>query len=114
MNQIVPIREARTPSTPRHGRRGMAVPAAIAGAGDIAVRRFLEFFAATIRNRNTRMAYYRAVFSFFDWCNRHRIGGLDDIEPLHVAAYVESLGQSMPSRPSSSTWPPSACCSTGW
>ena len=24
-------------------------------------RRFLEFFAATIRNRNTRMAYYRAV-----------------------------------------------------
>jgi integrase/recombinase XerD len=31
------------------------VPAAIAGAGDTAVRRFLEFFAATIRNKNTRM-----------------------------------------------------------
>jgi hypothetical protein len=29
------------------------VPAAIAGAGDNAVRRFLEFFAATIRNKNT-------------------------------------------------------------
>jgi hypothetical protein len=41
------------------GRRGLAVPAA--GAGDTAGRRFLEFFAATIRNKNTRMAYYRAV-----------------------------------------------------
>jgi len=27
----------------------------IAGAGDRAARRFLEFFAATIRNKNTRM-----------------------------------------------------------
>jgi hypothetical protein len=27
------------------------VPAAIAGAGDTAVRRFLEFFATTIRNK---------------------------------------------------------------
>jgi hypothetical protein len=35
--------------------------AVIAGAGDHAARRFLEFFAATIRNKNTRMAYYRAA-----------------------------------------------------
>jgi hypothetical protein len=63
MNQLVPVSGARTPSTARHGRRGMAVPPAIAGAGDIAVRRFLEFFAATIRNKNTRMAYYRKRFS---------------------------------------------------
>jgi hypothetical protein len=42
MNQLVPIRGAGTPSTARHGRRGLAVPAAIAGAGDSAVRRFLE------------------------------------------------------------------------
>jgi len=39
----------------------MVVPAIIADAGDQAARRFLEFFAATIRNKNTRMAYYRAV-----------------------------------------------------
>jgi hypothetical protein len=31
---------------------------------DHAARRFLEFFAATIRNKNTRMAYYRAACSF--------------------------------------------------
>jgi hypothetical protein len=36
----------------------LAVPAAIAEAGDRAARRFLEFFAATIRNKNTRLAYW--------------------------------------------------------
>jgi Phage integrase, N-terminal SAM-like domain len=95
MNQLVPIRGARTPSTPRHGRRGLAVPAAIAGAGDTAVRRFLEFFAATIRNKNTRMAYYRAVTDFFAWLDAAGIVVLVDIEPLHVATYIEALQERM-------------------
>ncbi len=43
----------------------IVVPAIFADAGDQAARRFLEFFAATIRNKNTRMAYYRAVCQFF-------------------------------------------------
>jgi site-specific recombinase XerD len=68
----------------------IVVPRVIASAGDHAARRFLEFFAATIRNKNTRMAYYRAVCQFFAWCDRHRIGEIADIEPLHVAAYIES------------------------
>jgi integrase/recombinase XerD len=72
-----------------------ASPAIIAAAGESAARRFLEFFAATIRNRNTRMAYYRAVTEFFAWVERHKIGQLVDIEPLHVAAYVETLGTRM-------------------
>jgi site-specific recombinase XerD len=55
------------------------------------VRRFLEFFAAQIRNKNTRMAYYRAVCTFFAWLDRHDIRELADIEPLHVAAYIEAL-----------------------
>ena len=58
-------------------------------------RRFIEFFTATIRNRNTRMAYVRAVTQFFDWCDQHQIGGIVDIEPVHVAAYIEGLQQSM-------------------
>ena len=37
------------------------------------------------------MAYYRAAYSFFAWIERHRIGELADIEPLHVAAYIEAL-----------------------
>jgi hypothetical protein len=36
---------------------GMVVPAIIAGAGGEAGKRFLEFFAAQIRNANTREAY---------------------------------------------------------
>jgi len=71
------------------------VPRMIAGAGEHAARRFLEFFAATIRNKNTRMAYYRGYCQFFAWCDRRRIGEIADIEPLHVAAYVESLQGSM-------------------
>ena len=29
--------------------------------------------------------------TFFAWVERHRIGELADIEPLHVAAYIEAL-----------------------
>ena len=68
---------------------GPVVPRVIAAAGDQAARRFLEFFAATIRNKNTRMAYYRAAERFFAWCDHHKVGEIADIEPLHVAAYVE-------------------------
>jgi site-specific recombinase XerD len=76
-------------------RSGIVVPRVVASAGDKATRRFLEFFAATIRNKNTRMAYYRAVGQFFAWCDQHRIGELADIEPLHVAAYIEALQDTM-------------------
>jgi site-specific recombinase XerD len=41
------------------------------------------------------MAYYRAVCDFSSWCDRHRIGGIADIGPLHVAAYIENLQQAM-------------------
>jgi hypothetical protein len=39
----------------------------VANAGNRAAKRFLEFFAAGIENDNSRMAYYRAVSSFFAW-----------------------------------------------
>jgi len=64
----------------------------VANAGGQAVRRFLEFFAANIRNKNTRTAYLHAVGRFLAWCEHHQIGGLADIEPLHVVAYIEALG----------------------
>src|SRR5215813_3540251 len=89
-NQLVPIE----PSTVVGVTTGsIFVPPIIADAGDQAVRRFLEFFAATIRNTNTRMAYYRAVLQFFAWCDRRQLGHLVAIEPLHVAAYIEGLQQ---------------------
>ena len=69
----------------------LAVPMIVANAGDRAARRFLDFFAASIENDNTRMAYYRAVCSFFLWLEQHGIGELPDIEPFHVAAYLKAL-----------------------
>src|SRR3954471_20500740 len=88
MSQLVP-----KPAAPTAAKVASTifVPTAIAGAGEHAARRFLEFFAATIRNKNTRMAYYRAACSFFAWLEQRGVAELVDIEPLHVAAYVEAL-----------------------
>ena len=69
----------------------VAVPGIVADAGERAARRFLEYFAANIRNRNTRTAYMHAVSRFFAWCEKNQIGQLADIEPLHVAAYIEAM-----------------------
>jgi site-specific recombinase XerD len=71
----------------------VVVPAMIADAGEHATRRYLEFFGATIRNKNTRTAYLHAAGRFFAWCDHHQLGQLADIEPLHVAAYIEALGK---------------------
>ena len=49
------------------------------------VRRLLKSFAANIRNRNTREAYYRAACSFFAWLKQNDITELDDIEPMRVS-----------------------------
>ena len=68
-----------------------ALPSLIAAHGERASRRFIEFFTANIRNKNTRMAYARAVKNFFDWWEGRRLG-LDDIGPMSVAAYIEQLG----------------------
>jgi site-specific recombinase XerD len=68
-----------------------ALPAIIRARGERASRRFIEFFTASIRNRNTRMAYARAVKQFFDWCDERRLK-LADIEAIAVATYIEQLG----------------------
>jgi site-specific recombinase XerD len=85
------VTETAAPVTTSTLHSSLVVPAMIADAGDRASRRFLDFFAASIENDNTRMAYYRAVCSFFAWLEQHGIGGLVDIEPFHVAAYIKSL-----------------------
>jgi hypothetical protein len=50
----------------------LAVPALIATPGERASRRFLEFFAANVRNPHTRRAYGRAVAEFLAWCDDNR------------------------------------------
>ncbi len=67
----------------------------ITNAGEQASRRFLEFFTAHIRNKNTRAAYAHAVTRFFDWCETRGFT-LEAIQPVHVAAYIETHPSSKP------------------
>lgn len=68
-----------------------ALPALVTAAGDRAGVRFLEFFAAQIRNPHTRRAYARAVGGFMDWCESMGLTSLAAVQPLHVATWIEGL-----------------------
>src|SRR6202171_6399767 len=72
------------------------LPAAIGRAGEAAAWRFIEFFAATIRNRNTRAAYAQAISQFFDWCEKHHVYTLEQVRPVVLAAYIENHSMAAP------------------
>ncbi len=72
------------------GGASVALPALFRPTAD-AGKRFVEFFTANIRNANTRKAYARAATEFATWCEHVGLNELADIEPVHVAAYVETL-----------------------
>jgi site-specific recombinase XerD len=76
MNQLAPI-------------AARALPALIAAAGERASLRFLEFFAANIRNPHTRRAYGRAVSEFMTWCGDNGVTSITAVQPLHVSAWIE-------------------------
>jgi len=78
---------------PSRGVQGTAVPevpAVIAAAGNRVVRRFIGFFTDNIRNRNTRMAYARAVVRFCHWVEQQELQ-LHQIDPIVIAFYVDQL-----------------------
>jgi site-specific recombinase XerD len=52
--------------------------------------RFIEFFAANIRNPHTRRAYYRAAEEFLSWCASAGVPSIAAVEPVHVAAWIEA------------------------
>ena len=66
------------------------VPPIIARAGEQARRRFVEFYAANIRNKNTRLSYAQAHRLFFGWCETHQIS-LESVQPAFIGAYIERL-----------------------
>lgn len=68
-----------------------SLPTLIARTDERTHRRFLEFFAASIRNRNSRQAYLTAAAKFFAWCDRSGLHRLEHIGRLQVAAYIEEL-----------------------
>jgi site-specific recombinase XerD len=68
---------------------GAAVPVLVDAAGERAGIRFLEFFASAIRNPHTRRAYARATGDFIAWCAGAGVLSITDVQPLHVAAWIE-------------------------
>ncbi len=78
MNQLAPLAAS-------------LVPAIVVATGPDASARFLEFFAAQIRNAHTRRAYAQATREFLDWCESTGVATIADVTPLHVAAYIEQL-----------------------
>lgn len=60
-------------------------------AGEKAAWRFIEFFTANIRNKNTRTAYGQAVSQFFRWLEARGIAELGQIRPVVIAGYIEEL-----------------------
>ncbi len=69
---------------------GTPVPALVAAAGERASMRFLEFFAANIRNPHTRRAYARAADEFLGWCARVGVPSIAAAQPVHVATWIEA------------------------
>jgi site-specific recombinase XerD len=74
------------------------VPAIIAGSGERAVRRTLEWFAARLSNPNTRHAYAQVIGKFCQWCSGAGLGRLEEVEPVHVARFLNALRDAGASR----------------
>src|SRR5271166_2003283 len=90
-DQAIATTTAEGSLAPIRNTAGPALPALIAGAGERASWRFVEFFTVNIRNPNTRAAYGRAAGAFLRWCEGQGIASLGEVLPVHVAAYVEQL-----------------------
>jgi site-specific recombinase XerD len=79
----------KTALTPIRKPATSSLPALVKATGKRAGIRFLEFFAAQIRNPHTRRAYARAVAEFLAWCESVGVTSLPDIQPLQVASWIE-------------------------
>src|SRR5438034_11203862 len=77
MNQLVPV-------------SSITLSALIAAASEGAGVRFLEFFAANIRNPHTRRAYARAADEFLAWCAAAGVPSIRAVQPVHVATWIEA------------------------
>jgi site-specific recombinase XerD len=71
------------------------IPELIAAAGPEVTETYIDFFTSTIRNRNTRAAYARACWQFFEWCAAHGLE-LTTVRPYHMAAWIEDFPGSKP------------------
>ena len=101
MNQVI-----RFNSSPQ-------LPTLVAAAGERASMRFLEFFAANIRNPHTRRVYARAADEFLAWCAAAGVPSIGDVQPVHVVTWIEADTRELAAPSSSNGSPRSVICSTG-
>ncbi|MBV8054731.1 MAG: hypothetical protein JO071_05760 [Deltaproteobacteria bacterium] len=82
--------DSAIPAPPARVRAGLeTLPAAIATAGARTSERFIDFFTANIRNRNTRMAYAVAVRQFFNCVGDDQTPGRRRRPALfHLLSYI--------------------------
>jgi site-specific recombinase XerD len=90
---LVPVAEPLPEKRATTTGQGFPLSPIVASGGESAARRFLEFFTVTIRNAHTRRAYYRAASSFLDFCEEHGVSELPSIQPMMVAAFIETRCQ---------------------
>jgi integrase/recombinase XerD len=69
-------------------RAGTSLPSVFTARSE-SRSRLRDFFSSHIRNINTRRAYREAVRQFSAFCVEHRIMDLAQVQPIHVAAFVE-------------------------
>jgi hypothetical protein len=62
----------------------------VLAAGERASKRFIEFFAANIRNPHTRRGYARAAGEFLAWCAAAGVPSIAAVQPVHVATWIEA------------------------
>jgi integrase/recombinase XerD len=67
---------------------GTSLPSVFLSRPD-AKTRVRDFFSSHIRNSNTRRAYREAARQFSAFCAMNGIEDLAQVEPIHVAAFVE-------------------------
>ena len=82
---------SNSPSLPRSLAELAPQFPALFAATPQAAKGFIDFFTATIRNRNTRRAYFKAANRFSEWCKARGLDNLARLQTLHISAYVEEL-----------------------
>jgi integrase/recombinase XerD len=71
-----------------HTARTTSLPSVFTGRPE-ARARMRDYFSSHIRNKNTRRAYMEAVRQFSAFCAERGILDLAQVEPVHVAGFVE-------------------------
>ena len=111
MTEIVPV-AIIPPDSRRLTRIGLGAAStlpALFTPSEMAAKRFWEFFTVTIRNRNTRRAYFDAVSRFAAWCEHKGLRSLAAVQPVHVAGYIEELTETHAKPTVKQHLAPSAC-----